>query len=44
MQAAVQACRPLQTAAEVKVLLEAARQRPGTGSSGMLGSEVRVCA
>ncbi|KAI7842253.1 hypothetical protein COHA_003894 [Chlorella ohadii] len=39
MQAAVQACRPWQTAAEVKVLLEAARQRPGTGSSGMLGSE-----
>lgn len=37
--AAAQACRPSQTPAEVKALLEAARQRPGTGSSGMLGSE-----
>ncbi|PRW60419.1 serine threonine- kinase [Chlorella sorokiniana] len=39
LAAAVQACRLSQTPADVKALLEVARQRPGTGSSGMLGSE-----
>ena len=43
LAAAAAACRPSQTPADVKALLEAARQRPGTGSSGMLGSEVGAC-
>lgn len=42
LRAAVAASRPSQTPADVRALLEAARQRPGTGSSGMLGSEVGV--